>query len=404
MPTKRYKQLLLMIFYIAGLAAAVLHVKELWGLLVLFLSVLSPLFIGFGIAFVLNMPFAFLKKMLVRFGKTSRSRAALRTLSLVLTYVLVFALLGMIVAFMAPQLGESVSTLMRNIDGYARNAQQLVTDLAAKLNIESLDDVQVAKWITGIADNAGAVISGAIPQVVSFTSGVVWSVMNFVIGFIISFYILLDKKHLKAQCVRMLFSYLPYNKAQRMRSLTNLCSECCSQFISGQVFSSLVLGALCFGGMQIINYFFHPLSYIMLVSVVIGVTNCVPLVGPWLGAVPSLFILAMVDPAQALWFGVFLLILQIISQNLLAPHIMGSKIGLPGLWVIVAITVGGGLFGIGGMIVSIPLASVLYRLLRADTALRTENIRYANKQGPAPLDDKEAEAVVRRRPAQTEEE
>lgn len=398
MKDKSLRRIVLLLLIIAALAAAVLHLANLWRILLLLLGVLAPVFMGCLIAFILNKPFSGIQRLVVRWGKSEKSRKALRAVSLLLTYLLFFAVAALIASIMLPQLGESVAYLMKNVNVYAENLQAFIYEVADffHLNTQDLTWLNIGTWMNDAIKNADSILSGTIPQLVSVTSNIFWGALNMLIGFIISFYILYDKKHLKAQCTRLLYSYVPYEKADRLLSLGRISSGSFSSFITGQVFSSFVLGVLCFAGMSIINLTLYHMDYIMLISVVIGITNCIPLVGPWMGAVPALLILLMVDPMEALWFGVFILLLQGISQNLIAPRIVGNKTGLPGLWVLVSITVGGGLFGIVGMVLSIPLASVLYRVLRADTAVRTQALHYSNKVGPAPVNDKDAEAVVRR--------
>ncbi len=201
-----------------------------------------------------------------------------------------------------------------------------------------------------------------IPDIVkktfSVTANIVDGTVDFVIGMVLSVYIISDKANLKRQTDRLLKKILRENIYKKTVYYLHAGKVSFSNFISGQLTEAFILGFLCFIGMNIFRF-----EYSLMISVIIGITNIIPIAGPILGTIPCAFILLLADPMEAVWFVIFIIVLQQIESNLIYPKVVGNSVGLPPMWVLIAVTVGGGLYGIIGMIIGIPLMSVIYGMV-----------------------------------------
>ncbi len=190
-------------------------------------------------------------------------------------------------------------------------------------------------------------------------------VVNTVIGLIVSIYLLSSKETLCRQVKRMTYAFLPRRVADECVEVCQLISQCFSNFVSGQLMEACILGLLCFIGMRIFRF-----EYAFLISLLVGVSAIVPVVGAFIGTIPAVFLLFLVEPMQAVWFIVFIVVLQHIEGNLIYPKVVGESVGLPSLWVLMGIVVGGGLGGILGMLLGVPLFTVISKLLSQVTQQR----------------------------------
>lgn len=205
-------------------------------------------------------------------------------------------------------------------------------------------------------------ITEYIPTVLSktydITSGIINGIIDIVIGIVFSIYILLDKQSLKKNAKSITKLIIKGSKYDKFERIIKIAYDTFSNFISGQLMEAVILGVLCFIGMTIFGFDYAPL-----ISVIIGITNMIPIAGPILGTIPCALILLLVNPIRAVWFVVFIIIIQQIDSNLIYPKVVGNSIGLPALWVLFAITVGGGLGGVLGMILGVPIVSIIYTLV-----------------------------------------
>ena len=208
----------------------------------------------------------------------------------------------------------------------------------------------------------------AFPGIFDATKSFASSVTNTIIGFAMSIYILASRDRLLYHCKKLVYAFTPKKAADKMTEIAALTSNVFGNYINGQLLDALVVGIICFIGLTVFGF-----SYAPLISVIVAVTNIIPIFGPFLGAIPSAFILLMVDPKQAFFFIIFILIVQQIDGNIIVPRIVGDSIGLPPLWVMLAIIVGGGLLGILGMIIGVPTTAVIYKLLRSETTKRLKH-------------------------------
>lgn len=332
-----------------------------------FVVVLQPILLGAVIAFVLNKPMRTLNNIYLRITKNRISEKSASSLSLITTYLSFFILIAALLTFVLPQLSESVQLLYDNMDEYLSNSQDKLDQLVEFLRLEQLELRDLKTIISDLPEAVNNAFSGILPGVFNFATGLIGSIVNIVLGLIISIYILSDKKHLLVQMNKILDAYMKSNSKDTFIRVIKLSNDTFSNFVVGQLTEAMILSILTFIGMLIFGF-----EYALLISVMIGITSIIPIVGAFIGLIPSTFILLIVNPSQAFWFLIFIIVLMQIEGNFIYPKVVGGSIGLPALWVLSALIIGGGLFGILGMLIGIPFTSIIYHLLKSNVNSRLE--------------------------------
>lgn len=333
------------------------------------IGLLSPFIMGAVIAFVLSGLMSMLESRvfapLLKKARSPRAARAVRPLALITTYLLMFGGLSIVVWVVVPQLATSVVTLGNSIPSYLASLQRFGEQLSHEwvLPPEVLD--QISTWFEATVNNMLSFIVDFIPGVLSFVASLGGGVLNFVIGLIVSAHLLLGKEKLLSQLSRLNHAFIPTRAADRLGSASLTAVETFGNYVSGQLLDALMVGVVSVIGLSLFRF-----PYAMLIGVVMGITNIIPFFGPFIGAIPGFFIILMIDPIKALWYLVFVVVLQQVDGNFIAPKIIGGSVGLPPLWVLFAVTVGGGIFGIPGMILGTPVFAVIYILLGRATRAR----------------------------------
>lgn len=365
MDKKLFRSLLLLITFTVGLVFVVVRLDLLWSGFRAVLSNFTPLFAGLAIAFVLVRPCALFRRTLDKgLGGTPFARLSL-PLAVALSYLLLIGVVAALFAFVIPQFALSVGRFAANLGGYLAQVQVWINELMAWLNLEQLDLSQFSQTLREFVNGLFSALTSAVPQLLSLTSGLVSVVVTMVLALVFSIYMLAGKDTLLGQCRRVLRAYVPKKVYDVVLDVTALTAETFSRFVSGQITEACILGGLTFLGMVLLR-----LDYAPLIAVLIGVSALVPVVGAYVGAITSALLLVMVDPLDALIFLIFLVCLQQVEGNVIYPRVVGTSLGLPGIWVLTAVTVGGGLFDLAGVLLSVPVASILYTLLKRDVRKR----------------------------------
>ncbi|MEG1630828.1 MAG: AI-2E family transporter [Hydrogenoanaerobacterium sp.] len=329
------------------------------------MGIVTPFFIGFAIAFVLNSPLKMLERHLsALMDKNPKLKKFKRPVALLLTYLLFFLIIAFVVSLLVPQVAASVKVLVANVPSYLNQLQNTVNTLSQQYGIGGalISDV-VGSW-EEILKQAGSIISSALPQVMNITMSVTAGVSNFFIGIIVSIYMLADKERFSAQLKRVLGAYLPPVQYGHIMHLGDIAYKTFNGFISGQILDACIVGFLCFIGMNILPLSPAINTYMVLISTIIAITNIIPIFGPYIGAVPCTFIILMVDFKSALWFVAMIIAIQMVDGNIILPKIVGDSIGLSGFWVMLSIIAGGGLFGLIGMVLGIPTFATFYKVMQ----------------------------------------
>lgn len=332
------------------------NVEPLYGVFQAIFVALSPFIYGIGIAFLLNP----LRKI-IEYSWLGKTKLKPRTKKVIASFGALFIGIIMLFVFFSiliPQMISSIQTFLSSFEGYVDSARNFFEsnnffsdDLLKTLNpVIDKGVSMLGDWVSNIASSLNAILMYSV----IFAKGV----MNFLIGMIIALYILLDEVNLKRQIKKVLYALLPEKTTKSILRTTRLTINTFNSFVAGKAVDSLIIGILCY-----IILSFMKMPYTPLISVVVGVTNMIPVFGPFLGAVPSILILLLVDPFKALEFSIFILILQQVDGNIIGPRILGGAVGLPTLYVMFAIIIGGALFGIVGMFIGVPVFSVIFVLV-----------------------------------------
>ena len=355
------KSLLLVVCGGVAFYCGLQHLGVVAGAVVWLLGILSPFVLGGAIAFVLNVPMRAIERHL--FPNRRRLTRLRRPLALVLTLVALAGVLTLAFCVIGPGIKDAVMSIAAQVpDAFDRLYQRLlgleqylpqIKDLVGDL---AIDWKSLSQKALSLAQSwGGSLISSGGGLMVGVVSGV----STFVIGLIFSFYILLQKEKLARQGRQVLYGLLPLKQADRALEVLRLAERTFSNFLSGQCVEACILGTLFVIAMTIFR-----MPYALLVGVLIALTALIPIVGAFIGCAVGALLIAITDPWKALAFIILFLVLQQIEGNLIYPHVVGSSVGLPSIWVLAAVTLGGKLMGVGGMLFFIPLCSVLYALFR----------------------------------------
>ena len=328
-----------------------------------FKSVFAPFVLGSCLAFILNVPMRWIEGWLKGIKK-DRLR---RTVSVLLTFLVVILVLTIVFLLLIPQISNTFQSLIPKLTAFINRSEEFIKDF---LN----DNPQVMKWLTdnteletlnisGLLKDALSVVGNSMSTILDTTFSAIGSittgVFNAVIALVFAIYCLFQKETLARQGRKLLYAFLPEGAADEIVRILRLTNETFSNFLSGQCIEVCILGCLFAISMAIFR-----MPYIPLVSVLVAITAFIPVVGAWVGCVFGAFFILVANPIQAVWFVIMFVVLQQIENNLIYPRVVGTSIGLSGMWVLVAVAVGGEFMGVAGMFLMIPIASVLYTLLR----------------------------------------
>ena len=360
-----------------------------------FFGLMTPFIYGAALAYVLNPVLNWLeKKVFPKVFGDRVSKRSRRGLGVLLTFLFGCAVVALFLAVLIPQIVESIDNLAQSIYAFLPQAQNFLNDLIAQygtnemlvdvLSMLGVDISDPSMALQRLATRSYTFLTQVLPNlfggVMRFTSGL----LDVGVGIIIALYLLLSKEIFYAQVKKLLFAFFPRRVAQATLNLTHDSNAIFCGFISGKILDSAIIGVLCFIGCSVLQ-----MPYTVLVSFIVGVTNVIPYFGPFIGAIPSIFIIMIADPLKSLVFAVFVLILQQLDGNIIGPKILGDSTGLSAFWVIFAVTFFGGLFGFVGMLIGVPTFAVIYALVRnfaefklGKKGLKTQTPDFASQENP----------------------
>lgn len=326
------------------------------------ISIISPFVIGAAIAFILNLPMGFFETKLSNF-KTKKgkklNKSLIRAISLILAILVIALILTLIINLIVPEIINIISLLIDKLPYYGaelKNIATTVTKDVPEINefIKNIDisNKELQAQIKDIATNF-------LSTSVSFVGNIINSIVNSVVSIVFAAYILTSKDKLKSQVKKVLYAYNDKEKAEKIIEFGRIAKNIFRRFISGQCLEATILGSLSIIGMLILQ-----VPYAVPIGVLIGVTALIPIVGAFIGIIIGAVLILSVEPVKVITFIIYILILQQIEGNLIYPKVVGDSVGLPGIWVLVSVAIGGDLFGIIGMLLGLPTASVLYTLFK----------------------------------------
>lgn len=329
----------------------------------LIMSILTPFIIGLGIAYILWRPIIkvenLIKKIKLKKGKTI-PQSVTRVLAIVVVYIILLLAISLISMFIVPQLKDSLMRLYWKMPSFVNavqdSANTLMDSVGFKGNIyQALSSLLERFWGT-----ISQFVSNAVPIIVNASLNITSAITNIIIGVIVSIYVLNSKEVFQRQIDKLSDAFLPKDVKRKLYTVVGIFDDTFGGYINGQLTDAIVVGSLCFILMLILK-----LPFALLVATIVMLTNVIPMIGPFIGAVPSAFIIFMAGtPMQLLIFIIMIFVLQQIDGNILVPRIVGNSTGLSGFWVLFAIVVSGGLFGIVGIVFCVPTLSVIFKLLK----------------------------------------
>ncbi|MGL5973225.1 MAG: AI-2E family transporter [Oscillospiraceae bacterium] len=328
-------------------------------------NITRPIIIGFSIAFILNILMNKVETKL--FDKHLKDKPRIysqkRNLSLLITILISFSAIFSIIAFLIPQLVSSVTSLSIDLPSYAESANKILNNLFSSLNINSDILSKLFEISNNLIVNLTEILSdfalSIIPNFVNIISNVTALALNLLISFVLAIYMLLDKESLINNINRVIKLFLSEDKFNYVMHIGKVVNKSFNSFVSGQITESIILGFLCFIGMTIFKF---PFAF--LISFIIGMTCLIPYFGAFIGTIPSFIIILISDPTKGIWFLLFAICLQQLEGSLIYPRVVGNSVGLPTIFVSIALIVGGNMFGFLGMILGVPTFASFYFLFR----------------------------------------
>ena len=365
------KQIIKIVVIAIVLLVALLNIIQIWEIFKVFLNILSPFIWGLAIAFILNIFMTFYENKLFKSRKAKKNNnkelkqkknGIKRVCSIALSIITIIAVITIIMLLIIPQFVEVIKNLVINIPDYLENLKFFAMDITEKVpeinNFIQNIQIDTEALRNGIMNISKDVLDITVNQVSNLFSNVV----NFFIAIVFAVYILANKEGLKVQAKEFIYARLDKEKADYILKVSRLSRDSFRNFLTGQAKEAVILGVLCAIGMLILG-----IPYAGPIGALTALTAFVPIVGAFIGGFIGAVLIVAVDPIKAIIFIIFIIVLQQVEGNLIYPHVVGKNIGLPSIWVLVAITIGGSLFGIMGMIVGLPILSIIYAIVTENT-------------------------------------
>ena len=366
-----YKKILEIVLIGIGCYWALNNFQIILDMFNIILAVIMPFLLGIMIAFILNVLMIRIEKILSRFILDKKYTSFKRVISIIVSLLIVIGVIGIIITLIIPELTNAIKVIVKSFP-------ETFEQLQVWINQNGNSFPQLETWINSVDLNSIASelsglfkigLTGMLGSTVDVISMFFTSILNLVVGIVFALYILMSKETLKRQSHKLIDAYIPKRISVKLLEVGTLARTTFSNFVIGQTVEAFILGTLCAVGMAVLN-----LPYAPMVGSLVGITAFVPIVGAFIGGGIGAFMILTVDPMQALIFIIFLVVLQQLEGDLIYPRVVGSSVGLPSIWVLFAVTVGGGLWGITGMLFSVPVLSVVYALIKG----------HVNKSGTKP--------------------
>ena len=331
-----------------------------------FVSTLQPFIIGGTLAYLLNFILKFYEERVLSHEMLKKmKKSGKRAIGLVLTYITASIITYLFIQFVLPQLISSIVGLANNIPQYVENFTKLANDLINNMNLQPEYIDLITNKFGELVTYIITIISNLLPVVGNFIVEATSSILNIIIGIIVSIYILIDKEKFMALGKKVVYAFSSEERANFILRLATQSNMTFSRFIGGKILDSFIIGVLTF---IILTIFKMP--YVLLISVIVGVTNIIPFFGPFIGGIPAAIIILFVSPTKALWFVIIIIIIQQIDGNIIGPKILGDSIGISAFWILFSLLVAAKLMGFVGMVIGVPLFAIFYSIIKEIVELK----------------------------------
>lgn len=378
-----FKYIIYLIIFTALLVLSIINFQAVRSFLATIVSVLTPFIAGFCIAFAVNELLKPLEKLwgkiftkeaqggIRKKGSRPLSQKLKRPICLILSLLIVLSAVFAIILVIIPRFAETVSSFAGTLPSYAAKTESWYNSVCEWFARHEITLPHLQIDLDQLADKLGRFLKQQSFDIINTTVAATTSILSFVVNIFLSIvfaiYLLAGKEKLCNQLDRVAHAYLKPDRYQRGKEIFQLTNRTFSNFVSGQVLEAIIIGTLCFIGMLIFR-----MPYAGPISVLVGFTALIPVFGAFIGTAIGALLILFLSPIKAFWFVIFIIVLQQFEGNVIYPRVVGKSVGLPGIWVLVAVTVGGGAFGFIGMLISVPVASLLYSLLRESVNRRNE--------------------------------
>lgn len=322
--------------------------------------IFQPFIIGFAIAYLLGFLLRMYERNLKRFKFYKKMELKhKRIISMFLTYLTTTLLIVLFLHFVLPQLIESIIGLINNIPNYIKNLNNFTDGLFKRFDINKEQVDIVNEKLKGLIDIIIKIGTNMLPVLGNMVTSFASSIWNIAIGLIVSIYLLMDKENMCARIKKVVYAIFPKAVAEKIILITHKSNIIFGKFLSGKIVDSAIIGILAYIILKICN-----MPYVLLISVIVGITNIIPFFGPFIGAIPSFIIILFVSPEKAFWFLLIVFIIQQLDGNIIGPKILGDSIGISAFWILFSIMIAGEIMGFVGMIIGVPLFAVIYSLFK----------------------------------------
>lgn len=339
------------------------------GIFLMMLKAASPLVTGCVIAYIVNILMSFYESYYFPGKVTGNAAKSRRPICMAAAFLTVFAVVSLLIKMVVPELlsciqllGVKISEVIRQYD-----TNSMLASLVPEELVKSLSSMDWEKSLEQVTKFLSSGVGGAVGTMTNMVSSIFSGIVTWLVGFIFSIYLLGGKEKLQSQCLRFLKRYICEDWNRKILYVCAVLNDSFHRYIVGQCVEAVILGSLCAAGMLLFR-----LPYAVMIGTLIGFTALIPVAGAYIGAGVGAFMILTVSPVKAVLFLVFIVVLQQVEGNVIYPRVVGSSVGLPGIWVLAAVTVGGGLSGVAGMLLGVPIAAALYRMLREDINRRSE--------------------------------
>ncbi|MEG0452126.1 MAG: AI-2E family transporter [Coprobacillus sp.] len=348
------KNMIILVTYIAVLILALLNFQVILSFFGTLFDIIQPFIVGFVLAFIFNIPMKlFIKKLPIQNDKLKK------TISAILSVLLVVMVIVIVVLVILPQVIDNVKLLIDNMPATITQIEEFLNKFMKQFNASPDIVKKVQEFQETFGDTILSSITSWVPSIASGVSHFATGVVNMFISFVLAIYMLFSKDKLLKQVERVGTAFLKESYFNKFKEVAQLTGSTFENFLAGQLTESFIIGILCYIGCKILD-----IPYASIAAIVIGFTNIIPYFGPIIGTAIGALLIVFIAPMKAVVFVVFGTLLQQFESNLIYPHVVGSSVGLSALWVLFAVTAGGGLFGIPGMVFGLPTFSVIYELMR----------------------------------------
>lgn len=369
---KNMKKLMILISFGIILFWALTNLPVIFGFLSHLLHLLYPFILGAVIAFILNIPMTKIENFIKKHQKSNKSKLPVRTISITLSLVIFVGVIILISFLLIPELIENIQLLIKNIPGFIENIQNWVLDLVDNYPDIKLRVEEVFKDTTNVNNIMVTVLNYVINGSLSFVTSLITSVFTLFTAVVFAVYALSQKEYLSRGIKKIMYAYMKKEHVEKVMEIANLSNKTFSKFISGQCVEAIILGTIFFFTLTVLRF-----PYALIISVLTAVTALIPMFGAMIAMLIGALLISVTSIWQAILFIVVFQIIQQIENNFIYPKVVGKSVGLASMWTLMAVILGGSLLGITGMIIGLPLASILYAILRNETneKLETKKIK-----------------------------